>query len=242
MLFAAQKLLLVAVSALTLSLLLVPQYNVANSQPAKSCEKTAAKCDGEGPVRPPTKPRNSVSTDYVIHYHNFGPQDLITVGKAVVYTGGFVIGTKTAVDGVILAAHGGVLPAIPSAITAAPVIIAIGSKWIDQMKQLQGGGTKGDDILYIGKHMKTSNGTPCKITSTFLNLLDHDKNVVQSGRAVSEAGSLPGTHYGASIPEGGSREGGSDPSVDVHWFYDLGTATRYRVVYLVDRPGCSITG
>ena len=65
---------------------------------------------------------------------------------------------------------------------------------------------------------------------------------IYNGTTPKEAkstGDLPGTTFGARIEKG--VVGTSDASVAVHWWYDVGTAVRYRVIYYLERPGGRIS-
>ena len=165
---------------------------------------------------------------------------MVDIGKAIIYTGGYVSGTAatiSATSAACAATAGAFCGAIP---VAAATVLAVTELYYSKMKQLHGGGARGDDLLYAGKRMQGSDGRPCTISQENVQLLDQNYNVISRGKVTSAEGSLPVIHYGASISR--SDEGSSDPIVEVHWFYDIGTATRYNVIYQVDRPGCAITG
>jgi len=231
-----QKSVFIGLFVLTLSLLLIPIYNPVSALPP-------VRGTGEGPgPRPipiprgpiPTPPRpNIIISDTLVHYHEFGPNDLLQLGKAVMLTSGFVVGSTAAIGAAVATGF------IPTVVAGAGVV-AGAQGYYEKMKQLHGLGARGDDILYPGKHMQGTDGRPCTISAIYINLLDHYYNVINTGKVTQSNGPIPFTTFGASLVK--SHEGTSDPSVEVHWFYDVGSATRYNVAYYVDRPGCAITG
>jgi hypothetical protein len=189
---------------------------------------------GHTPVRLP----NQVEGGAMVHYYQLTEKNLIDVGKAVAYSGGYIIGTKAAIVGTVAACA--TVAACPVAISAAtPVVVAGTKEYYSKMKQLHGPGAKGDDILSAGKQIKNKDGMPCKISDVNIDLLDRKYLVLQTGKSTSAKGSVPFTTFGVRLEN--SRPGTSDATVQVHWWYDMGSAVRYRPVYTVDRVGCTIT-
>jgi hypothetical protein len=212
-------------------------------QEAKTARNTVVnKIKGILPSGPtghaPTRLPNQVAGDSMVHWYQFTSENLHDLGKAVTYTSGYLIGTGAAITAAVgacttvVACAGGIA-------LATPTVIAGTEYYHNHIKKLHGTGAKGDDILYPGRQIKDKDGTPCKISDTNIELLDSKYLVLQTGKSTSAKGSLPLTTFGAHLAS--SRPGTSDAFVQVHWWYDMGNAVRYRPVYTVDRVGCTIT-
>jgi hypothetical protein len=182
------------------------------------------------PIRTP----NQVAGDAMAHWYQFTSENLLDLGKAVAYTGGYLIGTRAAIAGVVascttvVACGGGIAVGTPTVVKGTQV-------YYSKMKQLHGTDAKGD-ILSPGKKIKDKDDTPCKISDVNIELLDSKYLVIQTGKSTSAKGSLGfGSAFGARLVN--SRPGTSDAFVQVHWWYDMGSAIRYRPVYTVDHAG-----
>ena len=103
-------------------------------------------------------------------------------------------------------------------------------------------GGKGDDMVNAGRVMKQPDGTLCPITDVFLELLDQKGSVAASTSAVAapmfvKYGPFGWFSWGGLIAS--ANLGTPDPMIDVHWWFDIGSAMRYQVRYFSVGTSCA---
>jgi hypothetical protein len=197
------------------------------------------------PQRPPRGDNNpglpgyGTLGDTIVHYYSFVPQDILIYGAMIVVVGGFAVAVGTAAPVIVAAVEAG---EVLAAIGAGGTLVGTGIKAYNQLSALHTkAGTKGTDILGIKKRLLDRNGNPAIIKDIEVQLVDQHGNIIGRGwhgNYAESYGPFPGSTFGARIQY--SKIGTNDPAVAVHWWYDAGTAVRYRVVYYTDKPGCSI--
>jgi|SwirhirootsSR2_FD_contig_71_2244150_length_1111_multi_2_in_0_out_0_2 hypothetical protein len=164
----------------------------------------------------------------MVHWYQLTQENVIDLGKAVALTVGFIIGTKAAIAASI--ATGGL-----AGVALLTPIPAAGAEYYNQMKKLHGLGARGDDIISPGARMIATGGGSCTINNVYLNLLDKNYNVVDSGKNTQYRPLFWAT-IGASVIA--SQEGTDNAATAVHWWYDVGAAVRYQVMYVVTGNNC----
>lgn len=121
-----------------------------------------------------------------------------------------------------------------------PVQTEAVTQTISHWASVPGFGGKGDETINAGK---TLSGTGCIITQVVLELLDSKGNVVAtttkgSPDATQHFGLFNAFVYGASITSDGTGTNMED--VTVHWYFDVGSACRYRLHYYIQGTSCSL--
>lgn len=101
-------------------------------------------------------------------------------------------------------------------------------------------GGKGDDTIKAGKLL---GGSGCVITAVYLDLVDHNGQVLctmQKGAPDCEVkfGPFDLLNWGAGIRTDGT--GTDSEEVTVHWWFDVGVACRYQLRYQVTGSNCSL--
>jgi hypothetical protein len=191
----------------------------------------------------PVRALSTIQGDAMVHWYQLTHENLVDLGHGLLYTGAYIAGTKALIDTTIglCAPPHGLITCGFSIAGSVRAIVAGTPPYIKLMKQLHGLGARGDDILYAGERIQGTDGRPCTISDVNVQLLDHDYNVISTGKATSHSTGFPlFATFGARLDN--SRPGTSDPIVKIHWWYDTGVAVRYRPIYTVDRAGCTITG
>ena len=102
-------------------------------------------------------------------------------------------------------------------------------------------GGRGDDIINPGI---LTPGSTCKIDNVILILQDKDRNPLATTSKGERDAISPFPPYvskfGARIVD--SHEGTTNMEVKVHWFFDIGTAVRYQILYLLSGDDCNNDG
>jgi Thermolysin metallopeptidase, alpha-helical domain/Fungalysin/Thermolysin Propeptide Motif len=94
-------------------------------------------------------------------------------------------------------------------------------------------GGKGDDPISGGK---TVSGPGCIISAINLHLLDSDYKL----KAVTSPGGPDAIYGGTGARITSHNSGTNDPLVNVHWWFDAGSAVRYKIVYSITGVGCDL--
>jgi Zn-dependent metalloprotease len=168
-------------------------------------------------------------------------RSLVSAGGAVTFQGG-VFGASvieshlgTADETVVVRwFHSGFLPLeiTVNILTTAVLPTQIESVSSSQVHWGTFGG-KGDDIVNPGVNVT---GTGCQITDVILELLDRNYQLQSSHRMGQADAQYGGT--GARITS--QNLGTTDATVGVHWWFDMGSACRYQLRYLVSGIGCAL--
>ena len=96
-----------------------------------------------------------------------------------------------------------------------------------------GFGGKGDDTVDAGQ---TVAGVGCQVTDVTLELLDSSGNV----KSTNQMGGAD-AHYGSTGARITSQNLNTNRmDVGVHWWFDVGSAVRYRIRYIVTGVACSV--
>ena len=105
------------------------------------------------------------------------------------------------------------------------------------------GGGKGTDRLNLSSMVREPNGSACTIDVIEVELLDRKGQII--GR--TQPGQGPAVHhygpfgmYSFGVEVVNAMLGTSDPGIDVHWWFDVGSAVRYRVHYYCTGDSCDI--
>lgn len=94
-------------------------------------------------------------------------------------------------------------------------------------------GGKGDEVVNGGKVVS---GAGCVVTDVILELLDSSYNVQSTNHMGGPDATFGST--GARITSQSLNSNNLD--VGVHWWFDVGSAVRYRIRYIITGTGCSI--
>lgn len=115
--------------------------------------------------------------------------------------------------------------------TGPPVIQSTQFESVTSTKAHWGGlGGKGDDSINTG--VTVAGSADCVVDNVKVDALDKDDNVVVSaGKGAAASGSTSWPTWGSEITADG--KGTNSTAVTVHWWYDLGVATRYRIHYFL---------
>lgn len=113
-----------------------------------------------------------------------------------------------------------------------------GTHWHDFL-----GGGKGTDKLNVSSMVRAPNGSACTIDMIEVELLDRNGQIIgrtQPGQApaVFQYGAFGMYSFGVEVVT--AMLGSSDPAIDVHWWFDVGSAVRYRVHYYCTGDSCDI--
>jgi Zn-dependent metalloprotease len=113
-----------------------------------------------------------------------------------------------------------------------------GTHWHDFL-----GGGKGTDKLNASSMVRAPSGSPCTIDVVEVELLDRNGQIIgrtQPGQAPAVFQYGPFGMYSFGVEVVNAMLGTSDPAIDVHWWFDVGSAVRYRVHYYCTGDSCDL--
>jgi hypothetical protein len=181
---------------------------------------------------PTTTPTKIIDGGTYVHWYQItNMNNLISLAKGAMLTGGYLLAHVPIATAVVAGISSG---AWPAAAAAAVKLVPGTTAYIAAMSKLHGFGARGDDLLYPTSKITTNTGASCKVVDVYVKLLDRNYNEIKRTSTTNPASALiiwPASTIGVYVAK--EHPGTDRAAADIHWWYDMGTAVRYQLLYTV---------